>query len=70
MYLRSCEKKQITIQKTSIHEREELVSGVYGFEIKLEQKKALQENEKMEKQGWEIRVESDNKNGTHARDLL
>lgn len=24
----------------------------------------------MEKQGWEIRVESDNKNGTHARDLL
>ena len=37
---------------------------------KLEQKKALQENEKMEKQGWEIRVESDNKNGIHAMDLL
>lgn len=70
MYLRSCEKKQITIKKTSIHESRELVSGIYGFEIKLEQKKALQENEKMEKQGWEIRVESDNKNGIHAMDLL
>lgn len=45
---RRCEKEQRTTQKAGIRERE-LVSGFYGFEIKLEQKKSLYEYEKMEK---------------------